>query len=242
MAKTVEAAEQQARAIAAFDADLVEWRADGLAVPLPSATLAIIADDLREIVAPKPLMFTWRTSNEGGQAAPGADDAYADITAAVIRAKTADLVDVEVRHEAATGLLAIAKECGVPVIGSWHDIQTTPDADTIVAALQQAEAMGADVAKVAVTPQDATDVATVLTATARAAATVTIPLLTVAMGDIGQVSRVFGHVFGSQATFATAGQASAPGQPDISALRELWDISSRTGSGTDQGLVRRERR
>lgn len=222
VATTVEAAEQQAKAIAQTDADLVEWRADYLAVPLPGAMLAVVAASLRDLVTPKPLLFTWRTADEGGLAQDEADADYTEIVTAVLRAKAADLVDVEIHHPAAPTLMSAAKEFGVPVVGSWHDTQATPPAEEIGDALKRAWQMGASVAKVAVTPHDEADVVTVLNTTLLAAHAVPIPLITVSMGELGLVGRVFGHMFGSSATFASVGVASAPGQVELSVLRQLW--------------------
>ena len=79
---------------------------------------------------------------------------------------------------------------------------------------------GADVAKLAVTPADPADAARLLQATAQAAALrPETPLLTMAMGPLGAVTRVCGAAFGVCASFGTAGAASAPGQPDAAALR-----------------------
>jgi len=222
VAGTVEEAEQQARAAAQSDADLVEWRADTLGVPLQAATLAVIADGLRELVAPKPLLFTWRSGDEGGLAAPEADDDYAAIVGAVVQARTANLVDVQVRHPAARGLFATARDRKLPVVGSWHDTAATPPVVQIVDALQQAESMGAAVAKVAVTPHDQADVVTLLLASVRAIDALSRPFITVSMGDAGLISRVFAGWFGSDATFASLGTPSAPGQISLTALQEMW--------------------
>ena len=48
-----------------------------------------------------------------------------------------------------------------------------------------------------------------------------VRLITMAMGDLGVLSRVLGHLYGSAATFAALTDASAPGQlplPDLDAL------------------------
>jgi 3-dehydroquinate dehydratase-1 len=73
-------------------------------------------------------------------------------------------------------------------------------------------ASGADVVKIAVTPQSTADVLTLLGATARAAETLDVPVIGIAMGELGRVSRLCGGEFGSAATFATVGEGSAPGQ------------------------------
>lgn len=49
-----------------------------------------------------------------------------------------------------------------------------------------------------------------------------IPVIAIAMGELGQASRVDGPRFGSCASFATVGQASAPGQMPAARLAALW--------------------
>ena len=80
---------------------------------------------------------------------------------------------------------------------------------------------GADVAKLAVMPGDAADAARLLQATAQAAARrPETPLITMAMGPAGAVTRLCGGAFGVCASFgAMGGAASAPGQPDARDLR-----------------------
>ena len=257
VATTARAAETQARAIASTDAELVEWRADGFAwsgdMVVDAATAVAVAARLRAIVG-RPLIFTWRTRDEGGQAPEATDDmALWALTGAVADARAADLVDVEIRHPLASGIIERARRAEVPVIGSWHDIHGTPPADAIVATLAVAEAAGASVAKVAVMPVRAAgilealrapdgpddDVATLLTATKMRAAVARIPLVTMSMGRKGLPSRVVGWQFGSQATWATVGPSSAPGQPTLKDLRQYWAASGGvatdlTGSGLRQ--------
>jgi 3-dehydroquinate dehydratase-1 len=47
------------------------------------------------------------------------------------------------------------------------------------------------------------------------------PLVTMAMADIGAISRVTGEVFGSAMTFGQMGNMSAPGQIEASKLSDL---------------------
>ena len=47
------------------------------------------------------------------------------------------------------------------------------------------------------------------------------PLVTMAMGDLGRISRVSGKLTGSAMTFGTVGGASAPGQLPVEDLRRI---------------------
>jgi len=227
VAGDMETAEAQARAIAATDADMVEWRADAFAAvgPLPGE-IARFAGTLRQIVAPKPLIATWRTGAEGGAAPSAGGDgrchSYEEMTAAWIDARSCDAIDVQVFDSAGPTLIAQARRNDMPVIGSWHDLAGTPPVAEIVDKLAAIEAAGASVAKVAVTARRRADVTALLDATRRRAAVAGIPLITMAMGDAGIPTRVLGYQWGSQATWATVGPASAPGQVRLHMLRQVW--------------------
>ena len=230
-------AQDQAIEIADSDADMVEWRADCLGEQAKishgrrmsrlaeTERVVALASILRVLVAPKPLIFTWRTATEGGRGSRLADANYEDLTQAVIQAHAASLVDVEVRHQASARLIETAHDYRIPVIGSWHDMVDTPPESIIVDRLAMIEQAGVDVVKLAVTPRRDDDVTALMNATAERSGDAAVPLVTVAMGEMGLVSRVLGYIFGSQATFASMAGESAPGQPKLAELRRLWALA-----------------
>ena len=74
-------------------------------------------------------------------------------------------------------------------------------------------------------PQSAADVLTLLSATeTMQRCHARRPLITMAMGRLGMVSRLAGEVFGSAVSFGAAGQASAPGQIDAGDLRFILQV------------------
>ena len=77
------------------------------------------------------------------------------------------------------------------------------------------QALGADIAKVAVMPRAMDDVLTLLQATLQASRTLEIPVVSMAMGGLGTLTRVCGWAFGSAMTFAVGDGISAPGQMPI---------------------------
>ena len=61
----------------------------------------------------------------------------------------------------------------------------------------------ADICKIAVMPQDATDVLTLLSATNEMYTHyASVPIVTMSMGQLGMISRVTGQLFGSALTLA----------------------------------------
>lgn len=209
----------QARAVVAAAPDVVEWRVDLLADGRATTVEAVRAG--RALVAALdglPLLVTVRTAAEGGGGDPD-DAAYESLLVALLDARIADLLDVEVARGPAARLVAAAHAAGVPVVGSSHDFARTPPQDAIVDRLLGMADLGADVLKIAVTPHDPGDVLTLLSATWAAAQRTGRPLITMAMGGLGVASRIAGGTFGSAATFGTVGEASAPGQVELGALR-----------------------
>ncbi|MFR4430503.1 MAG: type I 3-dehydroquinate dehydratase, partial [Blautia faecis] len=85
------------------------------------------------------------------------------------------------------------------------------------------EKSGADILKMAVMPHGFEDVATIMEATNAMRQECEKPLVSMAMGSIGSITRISGENFGSGITFGTVGAASAPGQFPIGELRSLLD-------------------
>lgn len=213
----------QARRVNRSSADIVEWRCDRYAGLENSATVIALAGRLREVLAPRPVLFTVRSRREGGESRIN-DEATRDLIADVCQAHVVDAVDVEYRGPAARRTMEAAQAAGVLVIGSNHDFHGTPSAQEMVDRLDAMEAMGADVCKLSVMPHDPKDVARLFLATATRIEQSRTPLITIAMGRLGMISRLGGQAFGSCATFAVADEASAPGQLPIGLVAQVLDL------------------
>ena len=198
--------------------DLIEWRADYFADIENEEVRRQAFDELREILGEVPLLFTIRTRREGGEADLSADQ-YLKVVSDAIRDEKADLVDVEISHgdDIAFMLISLAHEFGIKTIASSHDFSQTPKKEQIIMTLCKMQELEADIPKMAVMPQlDAT-----LSMKELHAQT---PVITMAMGRNGVVSRLSGEVFGSAVTFGTAGAQSAPGQIDAEELRKILEL------------------
>ena len=96
-----------------------------------------------------------------------------------------------------------ARQDGVYVILSYHDFRATPARDEMVEILAREQEAGADIAKIAVMPQNPYDVLSLLEAAlifreryAR------IPAACMSMSRLGIISRIAGHLFGSAIIYA----------------------------------------
>ena len=224
--RTEEEIEKGFREAVSSGADLVEWRADWFDGCLDEERLTRVLACLRAGLADMPLLVTFRTMDEGGEKDITLED-YDIFIERVIDSGTADLVDVELfRGEERLGrLCGAAHEKGVCVVASSHDFKATPPVGEMIGRLCRMQELGADLLKIAVMPRDASDVLKLLEATYTMKRDhAKRPLITMAMGKTGVISRLCGEVFGSSLTFGSAGTASAPGQVEVQKLREALDI------------------
>lgn len=240
----------EARNAVTFPVDLVEWRGDWFAdIAQPEPVKRVLAG-LREILGEIPLLFTFRTAGEGGQREIDVSD-YEALNGMVIGTGYADMVDVEFfmgqtekemisgngesqdgngNHRSVPGktvrnLIDEAHAYDVKVIASNHDFEKTPRKDAIISRLRSMQDAGADIAKIAVMPQNKADVLELLCATEEMYRLYgRIPLITMSMAGDGLISRMCGEVFGSAVTFGSAGKASAPGQIAAGELRNVLNI------------------
>lgn len=206
--------------------DLLEWRIDGYDAVEDSAACLDVLAELKAVMGQTPLIFTCRIHAEGGFKEIPRDKRLKLITAA-LESGGVDLVDIEMCNDPdfVAAVKQQAADCGAKLILSYHNFTETPDEAFILDKLLRAQEMGADVAKVAVMPRDYGDVLTLLNATWKARnGKVRIPLVTLAMGPEGGVTRLAGGLFGSDITFAVGKKVSAPGQLPIGDLRQVMAV------------------
>lgn len=218
MADEVTALERQARRAIVAGADLVEWRVD--AGRLDPAYLEDAARALAEALPDTPILATLRTTEQGGRFETGSAD-YPLIIELILRTGAIDLVDIELTEGAhATGILVEAAHArGARAVVSHHDFTGTPKVARMVRLIERMAGTSADVVKLAVMAHDQTDALRLMKATAQAREHVNVPLLTLAMGEAGKLSRLAGEAFGSALTFCALDASSAPGQVGLQATR-----------------------
>jgi 3-dehydroquinate dehydratase-1 len=224
---SVEQVLAQARAIGDnAAADIIEFRIDYLDFATEPARVVALGRQVAEAARHKPLILTFRTKAEGGTKA--IDDAgYGKLYLALIQGGFTDMLDVEMfrDQQVVAQLVGAAHKAGIKVVMSSHDFQKTPDTEEIIARLRKQDALGADVLKIAVMPQTSADVLKLLDASAQIRAKYSDkPLLVMSMGGLGAITRLSGEVFGSDMTFGMIGVPSAPGQVEVSQLRQVLEV------------------
>ncbi|HCU1862932.1 TPA: type I 3-dehydroquinate dehydratase [Acinetobacter baumannii] len=222
-AKTKEQALAQAQVIAnTADADLAEFRIDLLSFASDTKQVIALGHELKKILGNKPMIATIRTKNEGGQLEISDAD-YGKTYQAYLKNPFMDWLDVEMFRDqkVVSEIVQQAHQKKVLVVMSNHDFQKTPSQDEIEKRLLKQDQMGADVLKIAVMPKSKQDVFTLMNATLKVSQQTTKPLLTMSMGQLGTISRVATANMGGSYSFGMIGQASAPGQIDVTKLKQI---------------------
>lgn len=217
---------QQAENIRLLPADIVEWRTDWYEDILDMEKMLRTAHGLRNALDDIPLLFTFRTAQEGGEKTITRPQ-YEALNIAAAKSGSVDLIDVEAFTESdtVTRIIQTAHASSVRVIASNHDFIKTPEESEIIRRLCKMQELGADIAKIAVMPKSKQDVMTLLSATLKMHENYADrPIVTMSMSGTGAVSRIIGEFTGSALTFGTAGKASAPGQIGACELNEVLEI------------------
>lgn len=238
--------------------DLFEWRLDYMSAlaaldqrqrpssdevaTLPQnddlqASLRVAAPILREAATTLreatdlPILATLRTKAEGGEVQPS-PAYYKEVLRFLIAERLVDAVDVEwhTGPHTVAGLIELADKAGIPVVLSAHYFDGTPPAGRLKSEMLEMAASGADIVKMACMPHKREDVLSLMNVTAEFATRLPCPLIVMAMGRLGVVSRMAGASFGSAATFAAHQRASAPGQVALPRLRGILALQQEAGN------------
>lgn len=222
-AKTKEQAIAQAKVIAANqDADLAEFRIDLLDFAADTKQVIALGHELKKVLGNKPVIATIRTHNEGGQLTISDAD-YGKTYQAYLKQPFMDMLDIEMfrDQQVVKNTVQLAHDKKVLVVMSNHDFKKTPSEDEIVKRLFKQDELGADILKIAVMPQNKQDVFTLMNATLKVSQLSNKPLLTMSMGKLGTISRIATANMGGSFSFGMIGEASAPGQIDVTQLKQL---------------------
>jgi 3-dehydroquinate dehydratase-1 len=213
--------------------ELIEWRVDFFSALSDVQEVIATAREIRSLAGGIPVLFTRRSTDEGGEPIAVAEADVVRLYEAVCAAGCVDLVDYECARPAEdfARVRTAAKAAGIALVASYHNFKATPDLATLRERFARAQELGGDVAKVAVMPQGPDDVLVLLAATSAARDALRIPLISMSMGPWGSLSRMVGWVYGSTVTFAVGKSSSAPGQIPIEELRAVLATTRRTVLG-----------
>ncbi len=204
-------------------AEILEFRSDFLNVSEKDD----IFTALKEIknITSLPLIFTFRTSFEGGEKEIETKD-YIHLIKKAIETEDAEIVDCEFSriYEFIDEIKEIAIKKGVKLIFSYHNFKETPPENEIVKKFTDMEKAGADIPKIACMANEYKDLFALMDAASSFTMGRDIPIIAISMGKIGMASRFMSENFGSVLTFASLSKESAPGQMNISNIKTFLDV------------------
>lgn len=206
--------------------DIIELRADAWEfIEDLSGSIAMIRE-VREAAGELPIILTCRGHWEGGFKEVS-DEAKFSLYREAAKEALVDFIDVELVYgdEKIREVLAMIAENEANLIVSSHYFEKTPPKEVIFSTLAAQIRAGAHVAKLAAMPCCEEDVLSLLSATLMIRRQYPDhPIITMAMGGMGAVTRVAGGLFGSDLTFAVGSKASAPGQIPVDALKDCLAV------------------
>ncbi|GAX08192.1 MAG TPA: type I 3-dehydroquinate dehydratase [Lactobacillus sp.] len=215
----------QAGEAVSSSADIAEWRLDYFNDLEDTAGILSTANRLVEILGDLPLIVTLRDRAEGGKRQI-ADADYLKLYTQIMLRTDVTAIDIEWRREPTIvdQLITLAHAHQVRTIISHHEFEHTPTKSEMMAQLKKMAQLNGDVVKLAVMPESNDDVLNLMVATHDASQNISQPIITMAMGSLGAVTRVAGQTFNSVLTFATTSAVSAPGQLTVDQTRQILKI------------------
>lgn len=207
---------------------MIEWRIDAYEDYQDAQSVRDILDDMRSMTKEVILLATLRTAEQGGEA-DLSEIELTDLYDEIAKAHVADIIDVEAFSLSdAMAVIRQLQKRGALVLLSHHDFTATPSEGAMEDLLERMAKKDGDLVKLAVMPHELRD-------TLRLMAVSNdfikkhkgIPLVTVAMGKDGLLSRLAGECFGSCITFAKDSKGSAPGQVPFAELNVAMDFVHR---------------
>ena len=186
-------------------------------------TIVNLVEEVHSRYKKMPILFTWRTLAEGGETSLSNEN-YCNLLQAIVGQNLVDAVDVELFAYTDTigQIIKQAHHQNIQTVMSYHNFQSTPKLERLHGYAERMISAGASAIKFALMPTTSGDVLSVLQFTKELTERYPqLPRITMSMGQLGQMTRTCGNVFGNCLTFGTLGQASAPGQVDVNLLQQL---------------------
>ena len=128
--------------------ELFEWRADFADCRHDAAAMVEMGKGIAAALPEHPLLFTFRSSSQGGQDSFDAAE-YVALNKALIEAEILDIVDIEtwIGDDYMVELINLAHDHDVYAMPSYHNFRGTPSVAWMVSLMEHMWDLGADIAK-----------------------------------------------------------------------------------------------
>ena len=110
--------------------DLIEWRVDFFEGIGDTALVIDTARAMKASAGETPILFTRRSTREGGEKIALVEADVVKLYEAVCAARCVDMIDYEMCNDAAdfARVRAASRANDIPLVASYHNFQSTPDA------------------------------------------------------------------------------------------------------------------
>lgn len=203
MATSLEESIIEARKTTEMKCDMLEWRMDCIEGKIRRDSFINAWNEIRMAAGNRPVIVTLRTKTQGGKKELSVSEYNAALRKIISEIKPA-YIDIELTgsgSDANVRMLAVmAKKRGIGVIVSYHDLSFTEEARDIELLLCRMKYIGADIPKVAFTPNSEEDVEKLIRGASLAHEKIG-DLIAISMGELGQKTRKEGDSIGSCINF-----------------------------------------
>ena len=203
MATSLEESIIEARKTTEMKCDMLEWRMDCIEGKIRRDSFINAWNEIRRAAGNRPVIVTLRTKTQGGKRELSVSEYNAALRKIISEIRPA-YIDIELvgsGSDANVRMLAVmAKKRGIGVIVSYHDLSFTEEARDIELLLCRMKYIGADIPKVAFTPNSEEDVEKLIRGASLAHEKIG-ELIAISMGELGQKTRKEGDSIGSCINF-----------------------------------------
>lgn len=195
--------------------DIIEWRAD----VLPKDDIITVAPAIFEKFAGHEIIFTIRTSKEGGQLTLTSEE-YVGLIREIDAIYHPDYIDFEYysHKDVFSQMLDFPN-----LVLSYHNFEEMPE--DIMEIFSELTYLAPRVVKIATMPKTEQEVLDLMNYT-RGFKSINPEqeFATMSMGKLGRISRLASDLVGSSWTFASLDQASAPGQVSLNNMKLIQEV------------------
>jgi len=171
----------------------------------------------------KPVIVTNRSKEEGGYFKGGEEERVEVLLDAINFGVSCVDIEFSTSEELRNKVMKEALKNNVSVIASYHDFEGVPPREKLVDKAVRMSNSGCDFVKIVGFSNDLQESIDILKFLIRSQRDLRTPLIAFAMGEKGKLTRYTAPLLGSPIVYASVVKKAAPGQLDVSTVREILD-------------------
>lgn len=209
-----------------YDPDVLEWRVEAFSDVRQTDAVSDALRALHKQAQGIPILITPRHTDEGGISAIDPEHKAALIKT-LAQTGLIDLVDIELLYpdDYIINMKDSLHSNGVKLILSHHNLNEFESDELIIKLVKRADRLGADIIKYAPTPSTFHEMLQLMQLTINIKENITKkPVIAIAKGVIGSMSRIMGGYYGSAMTYVTADIPFKPEHMHIDDLRAIQSL------------------